>query len=103
MVKIFSDKTNKYYKTIEEAQMDEEALVQKEQEKAQMEEKAKAARREKAAEVEAAQEAVIEAQKKYRETLEDFCKKYGPFHQTINVKDMQGFIPSIFDLFNFFN
>ena len=111
MVKIYSDKTNEFYNTVEEANEAEFKLKEKEnlerieKERAERElkekkEKEQAERKAMAAEVDEARKAYLEAQKAYREKLEGFCKKYGTYHYTVENGDE---IPSLFDIFgNFF-
>jgi hypothetical protein len=108
MVKIYSDKTNKFYNTVEEANRAEFELKEKEnleKIKKEREEAEAKAKKEKAAEerkafakeVEDARKAYYDAQKNYREKLQSFCKKYGTYHySTDNVEE----IPSLFDWFD---
>ena len=93
-MRIFSEKTGKEYKTVPEclaAEKEFDEAVAKE--KARKENLAKE-RKERAAEVEAAYNAILEAQKAYREKLDAFVKDYGSFHMT--VKTGEG---NPFDLF----
>ena len=107
MVKIYSDKTNKFYNTVEEANRAEFELKEKENlekikqeraaELAKQEKEKKVAERKAAAEtVDAARKAYLEAQKVYRKALEDFCDKYGTYHYSTSDADE---IPSLFDWF----
>ena len=107
MVKIYSDKTNKFYNTVEEANRAEFELkekenlekIKKEREEAlakEKKEKAAAERKEAAVKVDAARKAYLEAQKAYREELEGFCKKYGTYHYSTNSAED---VPSLFDFF----
>ena len=104
-IKIYSDKTQKFYNTVEEANRAEFELKEKEnREKIQRErelalakekkEKEVAERKAAAEVVETARKAYIEAQKAYRKALEDFCDKYGTYHYSTNGADD---IPSLFD------
>lgn len=108
MVKIYSDKTNKFYNTVEEANQAEFELKEKENlEKIQKErelalakekkEKEVAERKAAAEKVEEARKAFNDSRKAYREELEAFCKKYGTYHYSTNNADD---IPSLFDFFN---
>lgn len=108
MIKIYSDKTNKFYNSVEEANRAEFELKEKEnREKIQKErelalakekkEKALAERKAAAEGVEAARKNYLEAQKAYRKVLEDFCGKYGTYHYSTNSAEE---IPSLFDLFD---
>ena len=105
MIKIYSDKTNKYYPTVEEANKAEAALIEKEKieqaMRAQKEKEAQAKReklanerKERAAAVEADRKAMVAAQKKYRDSLDAFVKDYGTYHfSTASVDDF----PTLFD------
>jgi hypothetical protein len=108
MIKIYSDKTNKFYNSVEEANRAEFELKEKEnREKIQKErelalakekkEKALAERKAAAEGVEAARKNYLEAQKAYRKVLEDFCGKYGTYHYSTNSAEE---IPSLFDIFD---
>ena len=107
MIKIYSDKTGKFYNTVDEANRAEFELKEKEnlakieeerKERELKEQKAKAAAERKAAAemVENARKQYIAAQKDYRKALEDFCNHFGTYHYSIdNTED----IPSLFDFF----
>lgn len=108
MIKIWSDKTNRFYDTVEAANAAEAELKAKEDAaKAQKEkelaaakaqkEKALAERKVAAEKVETARRAYLEAQKVYRKELEAFCKSYGTYHYTVENGDE---IPSLFDVFD---
>ena len=79
------DKMGKEHATVDEAlaaeQEYDEAVAK---EKARKENLAKE-RKERAAEVEAAYNAILEAQKAYREKLDAFVKDYGSFHMTVKT------------------
>lgn len=94
-MKILSEKTNKYYDTVDEciaAEAEYDAAIKAEEER---QIKLAANRKERARDVEEAYQAAIEAQKVYKEKLNAFCKDYGTFHMSIG-KD------SAFDLFHLF-
>lgn len=107
-IKIYSDKTQKFYDTVEDANKAEKEAIQAENrervlrerkaaEEKEKKEKEAAERKAMAAEVTEALKAMNEAQKVYREKLEAFCKKYGTFHySTDGIKN----IPTLFDVFN---
>ena len=108
MVKIYSDKTGKFYESLEAAEIAEQEVIKKEaqalaeREKKNQEIKAKkdkeaAERKAMAAEVEAARKTLTEAQKVYREKLEAFCEKYHTYHTSLSAND----VPSLFDWFWF--
>ena len=108
-IKVYSDKTNKFYNTVEEANRAEFELKEKEnREKIQKEreialakekkEKALAERKVAAEKVEVARKAYLEAQKAYRKELEAFCKVYGTYHYSVENADE---IPSLFDIFKY--
>lgn len=112
-IKIYSDKTGKFYNSVEEANRAEFELKEKEnlekikKERAEAEakaqkEKAQAERKVAAEKVDAARKAYAEAKKNYSAELESFCKKYGTYHYSTNGKDD---IPTLYDIidkiFNF--
>ena len=107
-IKIYSDRTNKFYNSVDEANRAEFELKEKEnlakieEERKARELKAKkeqaAAERKAAAEkVEIARKAFNEARKAYHAELDAFCKKYGSYQYTTDGKDD---VPSLFDLFD---
>ena len=107
-LKYYSDKTNKFYDTADEANRAEFELkekeniekIKKERELAlikEQKEKAVAERKASAEKVESARKAFNEARKAYHAELEAFCKKYGTYHYTTDGKDD---VPSLFDLFD---
>ena len=111
-MKIYSEKTNKEYATVDECLAAEEQfekeLAEKKaaEEKALVEAKAKkealaAARKERAKEVEDAFKAIFEAQKHYNEVKNKFLEDYGSFHMTIKTGDGNPFnlFNSLFDRF----
>ena len=107
-IKIFSDKTNRFYDSVEAANKAEfelkeqenrekirkerEALVAKEKK-----EKEVAERKVMAAEVEETRQAMIKAQQAYRDKLNAFCKRYGSYHVTLDKAED---FPTLFDFFN---
>lgn len=106
-IKIFSDKTQKFYNSVEEANKAEFELKEAEnREKILAERKAAEAKAQKekeaaerkmmAAEVDEAYKAMTAAQNAYKTKLEAFVKKYGSYHTSLTTKD----IPSLFDIFN---
>ena len=107
-IRIYSDKLNKFFNTIDEANKAEFELkekenlekIQKERELAlakQKKEQALAERKAAAEKVEAARKAFNEARKAYHAELDAFCKKYGTYHYTTDGKED---VPSLFDLFD---
>ena len=105
MIKVYSDKTRKYYDTLEEANAAEREAIEAENrkkmemEKKQQEEKEKreklaAERKARANEVDEARKAMVTAQNKYKEVLEAFCKDFGSYHYTTSSFDD---IPTLFD------
>lgn len=107
-IKIFSDKTQKFYNSVEEANRAEFELKEKEnREKIQKEremalakekkEKELAERKEMAEAVETARKAMIEAQKAYKEKLDAFIEKYHTYHFSTSNPDE---IPTLFDIFD---
>lgn len=109
-MKIMSEKTGKTYATVEECVAAEKAYDEKVAEKKAAEEKALAERKAKnealiaerkeaASKVEEKRQALIAAQKAYREELSKFCDRFGAYHYTIKGGDN-----SLFNLFdNFFD
>lgn len=106
-IKIYSDKTNKFYNSVEEANHAEFELkeqenlekIKRERELAlakEKKEKELAERKELAAKVDEARKSYLSAQRAYREELENFCKKYGTYHYTVENGEE---IPSLFDFF----
>lgn len=108
MIKIFSDKTGKFYNSVEEANKAEFELkeqenrekIRKEREAAvakEKKEKETAERKAMATEVEAARQDMIKAQKSYRDILEAFCKRWGAYHLTLDKAED---FPTLFDFFS---
>lgn len=112
-MKIYSEKTNKEYATVEECLKAEEAFDKAEAEKKAAKEKAlieKKAKEEKlvverkaeAEKVEEARKAMITANKNYRDALAAFCSKYGSYHYTVKPGEtLDDFWSSIWDNFWF--
>ena len=110
-MKIYSEKTNKEYASVEDCLAAEkeydEAMEAKKvaEEKALAERKAKqeaeiAERKADANEVETARQELIAAQKKYHETLANFCQKHGAYHYTIKPGEgIHDLFSSVFDSF----
>ena len=105
-IKVYSDRTNKFYNSVEEANRAEFELkekenrekIQKERELALAKEKKEkeVAERKAAAElVDTARKQYVEAQKDYRKALEDFCSKYGTYHYSTTSADE---VPSLFNV-----
>ena len=95
-MKIFSEKTNKYYSTVDECveaekKYDEEVAA-KEAKKKELSD----ARKNRAKEVEDAYKARLEADKVYQEKLNKFIEDYGSFHMTFDTE-----IDSPFSFFDF--
>jgi hypothetical protein len=109
MIKIYSDKTKKYYDSIEDAEQAEFEVKEQENrdkilaerkaaELKEKKEKEAAERKQMAGEIEEARQAMREAQKNYADKIDAFVKKYGSYHYSSkNVDD----IPVLFD--SFFN
>lgn len=106
-IKIYSDKTNSFYNSVEEATRAEFELKEKEnlakiekerKERELKEKKEKEVTERKAAaeKVDAAFKTLIKAKKAYSEELQVFCKKYGTYHFTTDGKDG---VPTLFDFF----
>lgn len=110
-MKIYSEKTNKEYATVDECVAAEkefdEAVAKRKAEIQRMEEEKKAKaeklqteRKARAAEVEDAYKASIEAAKHYQDLLDKFVKDYGSFHMTVHTGDLNPF--NAFEIFNRF-
>lgn len=108
MIKIYSDKTNKFYNSVEEANQAEFELKEKENlakiEKERKEREAKAQKEKDAAErkamaeeVEKARKAMVEAQKAYKDKLGAFVDKYHTYH--FSTSDPSE-VPTLFDIFD---
>ena len=107
-IRVYSDKTQQFYNTVEEANRAEFELkeqenrekIRKEREAAEAKakkEKEAAERKVAADKVEAAHKAMVEAQKAYKKELEAFCAKYGAYHFSLNnLED----IPHLLDVLN---
>lgn len=108
MIKFYSEKTGKFYNSVEEANKAEFEAKEAEnrekilKERAEAEAKAKkekeaAERKAAAAELDEARKTMVAAQKHYAELLDDFIKKYKSYHfSSTSVNDF----PVLFDLFN---
>ena len=109
-MKYYGEKTKRLYDTAEACERAEfeakeaenREKIRKEREETERKEKAaKRAeeRKARASEVEEARKTMIEAQNKYREVLEEFCKSFGSFHTSLTTSD----IPStLFDFLSWF-
>lgn len=83
-MKIISEKTGKTYKTVEECLSEEKKFDEAIQAEKVKKEKLAENRKSRAKEVEDAYKARLEADKLYREKLNDFVNDYGSFHMTID-------------------
>ena len=80
-MRFYSDVCHKLFESQEELEKAEKALVQKNDE----ETKKKAERKADADKVQAAYDKVIEDCKEYNRLVNEFVKKYGSYHKTINT------------------
>ena len=80
-MRYYSDVCHKLFDSQEELQKAEKALTQKNDEEA----KKKAERKADADKVQAAYDKVIEDCKEYNKLVNEFVKKYGSYHKTINT------------------
>lgn len=80
-MRYYSDVCHKLFESQEELEKAEKALVQKNDEEA----KKKAERKADADKVQAAYDKVIEDCKEYNKLVNEFVKKYGSYHKTINT------------------
>ena len=112
-LKYYSDRTNKFYNTAEEANRAEFELkekenlekIKKEREAAlakEKKEKAMAERKAAAEKVDAARKAATEAQATYHKELKDFIDKYGTYHySTSDPNEVPNFFDWIGNVFGF--
>lgn len=114
-MRIFSEKTNKEYATVEEcvqAEKEYDAKVAEEKAKREtalaerkaQEEKAIATRKADADKVETARKKMVEASKAYHEELAKFCEKHGSYHRTYYGRpgtDLTSLFNDFFDSFWF--
>ena len=110
-MKIYSEKTNKEYASVDEClaaekEFDEAVAAKKAaEEKALAERKAKqeaivAERKADAEEVEAARQELIAAKKKFNDILAKFCQKHGAYHYTVKPSEgLHDLVSSVFDNF----
>lgn len=118
-IKIYSDKTQKFYDTVEDANKAEKEAIQAENrervlrerkaaEEKEKKEKEAAERKALAAEIEEARKTMLKvqknckeqidaAQKDYRNKINAFVKQYGSYHWSSNSADD---VPTLFDIFN---
>lgn len=80
-MRFYSDVCHKLFESQEELEKAEKALVRKNDEEA----KKKAERKADADKVQAAYDKVIEDCKEYNKLVNEFVKKYGSYHKTINT------------------
>ena len=80
-MRFYSDVCHKLFESQEELEKAEKALTQKNDEEA----KKKAERKADADKVQAAYDKVIEDCKEYNKLVNEFVKKYGSYHKTINT------------------
>lgn len=80
-MRFYSDVCHKLFESQEELEKAEKALVQKNDEEA----KKKAERKADADKVQVAYDKVIEDCKEYNKLVNEFVKKYGSYHKTINT------------------
>ena len=80
-MRFYSDVCHKLFESQEELEKAEKALVQRNDEEA----KKKAERKADADKVQAAYDKVIEDCKEYNKLVNEFVKKYGSYHKTINT------------------
>ena len=100
-MKILSEKTNKYYATVDQCLAAEKAFDEAEAKKKAEAQQLNVTRKERANEVETAYKASLEANKHYHELLDAFVKDYGSFHMTVHTGDLNPFdsFSHLFDTF----
>lgn len=93
-MKYYSDKTKKLYDTVEDLSKAEKAY-----DEVHAAELKKAEEKKNAAEaIRAARKAIVEAQNKYNELVNQFIKDYGSYHETYRDGD----VVSLRDIFNLY-
>ena len=100
MIKFYSEKTGKYYNTLEEANKAEfEAKEAENRQKILAERKAAEEKERKtmAADIEEKRKAMVAAQKAYSNAIDQFTKRWGSYHYSSNSADD---IPMLFKIFN---
>lgn len=102
-MKFWSDKTKQFYENIKDCEKAEKEWDLKNLEKERAKEKEAAERKAAAHDVEEKQKTYEEARKAYYKSLNDFCKKYGAFHQTVKAEDFDFDMLDLFNKFNYFN
>ena len=98
-MKYYSDVTKQLYETPEALTKAEQSVKEAEEQKRVEQEKLTNARKAHAAQVDAARKKMVEAQQEYRNVLEDFCKKYGTYHTSVNLGEIPTLFEHFFDLF----
>lgn len=93
-MRIISDVTGKIYPTVEECQKAEELFNYEQEQKKKAAEVKKTERANDAKKVEEIRKEMFAAQKKYREAVDEFVKKYGSYHFSANSFDD---FPHLFD------
>ena len=86
-MKIISEKTNKEYDCVEACLADEAKFDKMREAEEQKKKELAATRKARAAEVEDAYKAILDAQKAYREKLNNFIEDYGSFHMTVRKEN----------------
>ena len=100
-MKYVSELTKKAYDSEKECLYAEQEFKKKQEEKKAAQEKKSAERATRAKEVEEAYKKAVEANKAYREVLNNFVKDYGSFHMTYS--STSDLINDVFDsVFKFF-
>lgn len=92
-MKYYSDKTKKLYETVEDLSKAEKAY----DEVHAAELKKAEEKKQRAEEIQAALKAIVDAQHKYNELVNQFIKDYGSYHATYRDGDLIGWK----DIFNF--
>ena len=95
-MKIYSELTKKEYRTVEECLAAEKQFLEIKAKEEKEKEFLAQQRKEDAKQIEEAYKVIINANKHYSELRDNFIKKYGSFHMTINSPGSE--IP--FDFFN---
>lgn len=99
-MKIYSEKTNKEYQTVEECLEAEKAFDEAAAAEQAKKEALANERKADADKVEAKREALIKARKEYHEELAAFCSKHGAYHYSVKPGDSyRNLFSDVFDGF----
>lgn len=96
-MKYYSDVTKQFYESEKECLEAEKARKKEQKEKEAKELQLSQERKAAAERVKEKHEAMIAAQKEYRQELSDFCKEYGYYHMTLKGDTISDWFNSFWD------